>query len=785
MRLLAAELAKLWRKRMFLLTLCGLMAVNLFLLWNQSRPQAGGFGTRPYRLVTAELQGLSMPEKDAYLTGLLNDARAYAAICDVKQIEAMGGDASALRENYAAEFAGYEASFYHGDAGRYTGGIYTDYRFLQAIRYEFEKVAGYHSFLAQVQSTADALSGVSIFSDVNSYDYRNIQATREAYRGMESLTPDFIPEKGLVTALDFSLSDLVLLFCMLLAAMVLVREERDSGMLALLRAAPAGRLPTAAAKLGAMAVSLFFILLLLYGVNLFYCAAAYGLGDLSSPIQSYASFSRCTMKVNGWQYLGLFLLTKWAAAFVTGGWVMLASLWAKRPFWGACLSLSMPAAFFLIRQAIPAASRLHVLKYANPVSLLRNNEVLGGYRNLYWFEYPAPLPLVEALAGLFFALLFCTGFCLLLRYAPLAPAGKRARRFAFKKVRREKGTTVLRAEAFKWLVPCGAGLLLAALGVFSVWQCAHTQAELLPDEIYYRYYMTHIEGPYNAESYAFLQRENEAFAPLREAAALREAGRLSYEDYSFLMQRYSGLADRQRVFQRILYEKLPYLKQHPGAQLVYESGWLRLFDINGQADLPQLLAAAALCALCFSGLFSIEKGMRRVLCATPLGRAATVRAKLLLAFAGSAFLLFCLRLPEYWAVGKAYGLGAFFAPASSIPQLAGVPGPLPLCLLLVLSSLCRLLACYGMACVTLALSQALKNAVAAICLSALTMGAGALFALCGVDFLKWFGFYPLFHAAALCAQFGAFLPLCYAALCGGCIYLCRAYLERAYTPGLG
>ena len=69
-----------------------------------------------------------------------------------------------------------------------------------------------------------------------------------------------------------------------------------------------------------------------------------------------------------------------------------------------------------IRAAIPATSHWNVVKYANMVSLLQTNELLGNYRNLFWFGNPVSLPLVEwltaaVLGGALFAA-FCTVFAL-------------------------------------------------------------------------------------------------------------------------------------------------------------------------------------------------------------------------------------------------------------------------------------------------------------------------------------------------------------------------------------
>ena len=79
---------------------------------------------------------------------------------------------------------------------------------------------------------------------------------------------------------------MILLVSMLVQALLLVRQERDSGLLSLVRSLPGGRLQTALAKLGAFALSLLAVLALLYGVNLAYCAATFGLGPLTRTIQS-------------------------------------------------------------------------------------------------------------------------------------------------------------------------------------------------------------------------------------------------------------------------------------------------------------------------------------------------------------------------------------------------------------------------------------------------------------------------------------------------------------------
>lgn len=229
--------------------------------------------------------------------------------------------------------------------------------------------------------------------------------------GLGETAIDYYPQKGLYTAISYAFTDLILLVSMLVQALLLVRQERDSGLLSLVRSLPGGRLQTALAKLGAFALSLLAVLALLYGVNLAYCAATFGLGPLTRTIQSVPALMRCTMQITVGQYLFRFLLAKWAGAFVMGLWVMLAALVARRAAAGWAAALAGPLVMFGIRAAIPATSRLNVIKYANLASLLQTNELLGNYRNLFWFGSPIGLPLVEWTAAVVYGGVLTFAFC--------------------------------------------------------------------------------------------------------------------------------------------------------------------------------------------------------------------------------------------------------------------------------------------------------------------------------------------------------------------------------------
>lgn len=799
--LVSAELRKVWRSRFFLLAFCVLLAVNLFLLWFGTGHTPGNVPAAAYQTLEREIAGMDMPQMDAFLHDALARTQGLTHIYGVLREEAWNGGRQNefLRAEYASDFESYYDLYLSGSFLRYGETLSQEYRFLNTIVLEFEQVNGYEAFLDSIDQKAAQLSSISIFANSGSgYDMENIRVTQEAFRNMRGTPVRYYPQKGLMTALDFALTDVVAVFAMVLLATVLVRTERDNGLLALIRATPAGRLATAGAKLAALGASLFVVLAGLYGVNLAYCGALYGLGPLSRTIQSVPGLMRSTWRLTVGGYLGCFLLSKWAAALVCGAWVMLAMLCARRLFTGALGALALPAANLLVRALIPATSRWNVLKYANLVSLLRTNELLGGYRNLYWFDHPIPLLLVECVAAACFGVLFLAAFCHAFsrRFFAAAPRGGGAAGWlrlwrhlpkirsplpAHRPRRAPACTTPLRQEAYKLFFMQGAALLLALFAAFQIYTAVTAESYLDADEIYYQYYMKHIEGPLTQQSIDWLYEQNEEFRPIYQLQAALAAGQIDGQEYGSMMQGYASLQQKMNVFTRVWY-KAKAVQQTPGAQLVYETGWLKLLDVADRGDLSDTLWAAALCALCCAGLFAMERqtGMVHVIGTTPLGRRHTVRCKLGLALAVCGAVTVLGLLPRVWVAARDYGLSTWTAPVSSIGEYSAAPG-IPLFLLFALLVLARFAANACMACVTLALSQKTGNTFGALFASLLLFALPPLLSVSGLTGAKWLGVYPLFHAGALFAshtRIACFLLLFIAAV--GC-WMCAEYLKDHFA----
>lgn len=753
MSLFFAELRKVWGNRVFPLLLAVLAAANLLLLWMGTRPTSNQPQASAYRAIGQSLNGLTMEEKGTFLQEKLDEAEALVKIGQYYREMAFGYGLESYREQNAAMFDTYEQEYIDKSYTLYTDSLSQEYRLFTQLVNEYETVAGYRDFLDGVQTKAGQLASISIFqNDKTGYDLKNIEVTAQVYAGLGDTVIDYYPQKGLYTAISYAFTDLLLLAGMLLLALLLVRQERDSGLLTLVRSLPGGRLKTAAAKLAAFAVSLLAVLTLLYGVNLAYCAAAFGLGPITRTIQSVPALMRCTMQITVGEYLFRFLLAKWAGAFVMGLWVMLAALAARRAAVGWVGALALPLAMYGIRTAISATSHWNVVRYANLVSLLQTNELLGNYRNLFWFGSPIGLPLVEWTAAVVFGTVFAAAFCTVFARAQLLPAPKGG--VVLGLTRKTRATTVWREEGRKLLWMNGAAVVLAAFLAFGVYQGVESESYIDAEEIYYAYYMKHLSGPWTQESYDWLTEQGEEFADMKETQRRIERGELS----SDAILAYGALQQKYNVYQEVVQSNINYyIKEHPGAWAVYESGYKKLFGLSGTANVQDTLLAGLVCALCFSGLFAMERrgGMDVILCSTPLGRRATVRAKLRQSSIAAAVIAFGSALPHLWQVLRDYSLPALLAPAMSVPEFSALPSFITLSDLLLFWMLCRLAACLCMARLTLWLGQVFGGVLPALFVSAAAYSLPALLSLSGMDNgIEWLGVYPLFHAAALCKTTG-------------------------------
>lgn len=754
-RLIGAELYKVWHNRIFRLFLGVLLGVNLFLLWFVTNPGNGADTKAAYEKMSEQLAGKTMEEKQAFLQEEMRQANGLLVVDKVLRGEAYNygmSDAEA-RETFAAELEEFEDLYRSKQYLKYNNTLAKECVFLRKIAFECDTVYHYEKFLDDIAKKSKQLNGISLFADnANGYDKANIAATAHAYEDMRGTPIAYTPQMGIVTALDFYLTDFVFVLCILLLAMILIRTERDSGLLYYVRSMPAGRGRTAIAKMSAMAVSMIAILLLLYGTNFIYCNWIYGLGDLQRSVQSVPALMGSTFHGTVLQYIFAFLFTKWLTTLTIGMWVLFIMLAAKRAFTGVVGALGFLLVNLLVRSMVAATSHINVLKYANLVSLLRTNELLGNYRNLYWFGTPVNLVFVEGLTAAVSLVLFSLLFYRTLTYGNLQTARSKFLGLGrFTKVRR-KAVTIQRIEWSKLLLINGALLFCALFLAYQLYQVKAMKHYLEVDEIYYKHYMEVLEGPLTQETITQVNALGEEFAPIREIEQKLRQGQISSKEYENGMRRYSYMMLKYEAWNNVVYKirnLLASAEEYPRIQLVYESGYYQLFDLNHTRDQLDTLLANLVCVLCFAGFFALEKqtDMERVIGVTPMGQTDTVKKKLTCASWLCLFLAVGSVLPQFCSVMRDYGLGCFFAPIYSLSAFASMQ-ELPIAFLLLWMLLARWCALRCAAAVTMALSYRVGKHFETMFLAATLFCLPSVLQIAGITAAGAWSGYGLFHIAA-------------------------------------
>ncbi len=787
--LIFSELKKLIGNKSFLLYILLLALVNLFLIWFFNEPNIYNPPQEAYKLLSQDLSGMSMEEKGEYISQRYEYAEAMYILDDLYMVGNLNGTDDAYYQNLAKQHEDkieqYGESYAQGAELRYTDSLQGEFSFLSAIDREYRQVAGYEQFLADIDEAGANLSSISIFADVDSYDNKNIQSTREMYRGMSGTEIDYLPQKGITTATSFIATDIVLIFAMVLISFALIQREKEMGLLRLIRCTAAGRTKTALAKLIALSVTLFGVVVILYGSNLIFCEFAFGIGDLTRTVQSVPDLMRSTLSLNVAQYLLAFMATKWVAALICGIWILLAMLIANRLITGVVLSLILPAVFYLIRQAIPATSVYNVFRYANPISYLQTDEILGSYRNLHWFGGVISMVVVEVCSAFIFSAIILAFYFLLFRYGQFAGMGQSM--LYLPRLKKFRLTTVFKTEWRKVLFLNGGLVVIIAVIAFEVYQTVTFTQYLDVEETIYKNYMQTLNGPLDEEKGEFLMAEEVRFAEIEKLEKDLRYGVIGEQQFNMALSTNYMMYEEYKVFTARIMPKVNYIQANPGAQFLYDSGYRMLFGINDAGEFgdtfESTVVAVIMTVVILGGYFSIERisGVRRILYSTPLGREQTVKTKLINSVVICFIITAITTIPLIVKTAKTYGLDGLLAPAKSMPEFSAVPAIFSILSLIIFSFLIRLVATAFVAAVTLTLSQYNDSYITVVMINLTVFLLPLILMFIGLDFVSWVTIYPQFNLTQLITTgfLAGIVPIFFAAVMGYATFvLCGRMVDK-------
>lgn len=618
----------------------------------------------------------------------------------------------------------------------------------------------YREFLANIDRKAEINKTLKIYDDENSFEYRNIKKTQANFSDMQDVRVRYDVNLGLHSLFDAPSTDILLVVLILIICIALITDEKDKRLFLLIKSTPGGIGRTIAAKMGAMALCVFCVSLIVFLSNIVFAQLTFGLGDIKRPIQSIPDMMISTMKINLLEFTALFFLVKVCGLIAAGLLVMFLAIHARHGII-VLLGVGIFSVLSVLLSMIPVISSWNWLRFLNFAVLIRPYEVLRRYFNLSLFGYPVGLiPIFLLFVCIVFAsLLFAVYFSYVKKRGlehSNALWGERRFNFSLKKPIHWRWF-----EFRKIAFTNRALLILAVFAITQIFLYNNAQSPYLGYEHnYIKSFLIANQGAITEPSENFILTEkaklDEARAEADQLAELYRKGELRLDEMLELRKQYDRTLASEHAI-NLLYERYEYVRSTPGAEFLYDSGYAELFGLtNADAGLTSGMALIAILAMCLCGVFSIEykTGMYKILNTAKFGHSPTIKIKLLfsLIFAGIAFI--CAYLPDLLYIKNHYGFPGLGLPLSSIPptELGAFPvfmGGLPVWGYLVLLIFVRLIVCLGIAIFILAFSLVIRNNLFTVLCALGVLLAPLLFHVFGITFLDGVSLYRLVSANGL------------------------------------
>ena len=759
-RLIPFELGRIWKKRSFILSVCMLLLIHVFLLWYTSLPNEQTPPLSAYKKICAQLDSMSEEEKAEYIMDL---KETIDGVCFVQNILAMQSFQNEMGNIFVKQemernpgvFEAYYDSYQSGNYLKFTDSLDQEKVFLDEIYAEWQKVYGYGDYLKSIQENKNVLSGISIFGiqEQNSYSARNLLKSAKDYENLTDETVRFMPSKGITSAMQNIWTDILLFLSVMLFTGSLITEEKEKKLLFITRSTKNGILGNISAKLLALLAHCILLTALFYFVSLVFFEWNTGSLSLDAGIQSVADYMESTVSVSIFGYICLSVLTKAFLLFGIGTLLVIFCILSQVAALPFLIGSAVFGVSMLMYSLIPASSPLAVLKYLNPVGLMKTENLYGGYLNFNLFGHPISRLFLSLLLIVFLCIIGTAG-CLWFFF--------RMQGFEMKKIRLpfsfpfQPHSNILRHEMFKILFT-GHGLLIfmlffALLAFHSFDQSYHPSI----GETYYQDIMMRLKGEMTEKKEELILSEKEryyqAFQTIEDINRLVDTGALSREAADVLKAEANVTLAFYPQFQRV--EKQYQHIVENGGSFVYDTGYLYLFGAWQNVFPVHFLILSIGMILVVSYVMPVEyqTGAMFLLCATRAGKRKIFVRKLAVCIGMAALLALVPVICRTVCIDSVYPIQSFEAGIQNISCFSDFAVNVPIGIFVLFFSFSQAAAVILTVFVTLVLSIWRKNQVQTIFFALVILGVPMILKLLGFEAAKWFSLYPVYGWSGIFLQ---------------------------------
>lgn len=728
------EFLKLFTSRRFIYMAVLLLLADIgILMYTQYDAGKKEIPYAAYKKLNEEIRHMNQKEKGEWID---KQYERIEALDIIHMAKLMSQNSNTEMQNYAEELKNenlelynrYQEEYRQGADYPYTGEIDKEHMFLSEIKAEYDVTADYSNIIEEILQKAENLEQISIFKNsVNDFSARNLKDTANEYKRMKGTPINYQIGKGFHYATRVSAADVLILLLILTMASVILSEEKEKNLLILVRSTKGGRTRTISAKIVVLFLGIVLAVTVMYLIQFLYYGSQIGYGDLGASLQSVSIFAKSILQVSLFQYLLIFLLTKIAAWLLLALILLLTAAAAKD---GRMVYLSAVAVFlvsFVLYTRIGANSKYQVFKYINLLNVLEVNEIYQSYLNLKIGRFMQDVFTLSLFCGMLSIGGLITGIIIIynqtgsgnrfwsrLGIADVAAAAAERIQTLFHK--RMRPWPLFAQELYKQWMTNRTALLLVLFGLFQFWNY-HTETTAVSyREMIYKNYMEVLEGKLTDKKEKFIKEEQERFRSARERLEQIEekvsTGELSRNEVIRLSEPYEDILQVEEIFARVQ-EQYHYIKEHPKAEFVYDSGYMKLLRIRKYSFLESDIVLILMSILCFSAVFPMEysTGFIQILNTTPKGRRDTVRNKIGVCMITAVLLFLMSILPEIGLIGKTYGFSGLSASITSLRYFAMLPESLSILGYTAVMYLLRFLAWNGLILMILWLSRRIRHTI--------------------------------------------------------------------------
>ena len=594
-----------------------------------------------------------------------------------------------------------------------------------ALMAQLNHINGYDDYLATIEANKDKLLNFSIFNSADSFTNRNINKTAEDFKELSGITLRLDNDSSINAFISFRLTDY---FGVVLLAIVCISflAERKKGLWNLVYATPNGRVQLHGKRIGILFLASLFITVLLYGTNLLICNFVYGgIGDLTRPIQSIASFGKLPVALSVGEILIEYLLFRVITLFLVAILINLLLAAIENVKVSLIAAVAFMGIEYVLYTFLPVQSGFNIFKYFNVFTYISLSELYVNYLNIDLFGYPFSIRTISFGALIPIIVVF-VGLYLLVGYKkkPMATHNYLGKYVYFANRGIDAALTKLHLfgmECYKVLfIQKGVVILLlfAVLVpelVFVSSVLPKTQEEAAAEKI-----IMSLEGEITDETYAKLQEmqdEIDATISAYEEANLKYlAGEMEYEEYYV----YESASESAKLQNRALdivkkrITELETLKEKHGISpwLLYETPYERVYGENTQNNQQKAAMIAVLClSLLLAGIFSYEKqcGTDMLITSFVNGRKKLLLRKFGICFISSVIVWAVIYGTEIYNLFTVCTPATLAAPIQSLSIFEKFPIGCSIALFLILLYLFRLLMLCCVGCIVMFVSSNQKR----------------------------------------------------------------------------